>query len=130
MIKSDGSLWYGKRLCVPSDVELKQELMREAHETPYSIHPGSTKMYKDLKEQFWWNGIKKDVVEFVSRCLTCQLVKAEYQRPSGLLQSLEVPEWKWEHIAMDFVCGLPKTSKGYDSIWVIVDRLTKSAHFL
>lgn len=116
--------------CVPIDVELKRELMREAHETLYSIHPGSTKMYKDLKEQFWWNGMKKDVVKFVSRCLTYQLVKDEHQRPSGLLQSLDVPKWKWEHIAMDFVCGLSKTSKGYNSIWVIVDRLTKSVRFL
>ena len=87
-------------------------------------------MYHDLKEHYWWAGLKRDVVEFVGRCLTCQQVKAEHQKPAGLLQPLDIPEWKWEHVSMDFVSGLPKTSKGHDSIWVIVDRLTKSAHFL
>ncbi|GJV18445.1 putative reverse transcriptase domain-containing protein [Tanacetum coccineum] len=71
-----------------------------------------------------------DIATYVSKCLTCAKVKAEHQRPSGLLQQPKIPEWKWEHITMDFVMGLPRTSSGYDSIWVIVDRLTKSAHFL
>ncbi|GKB97947.1 putative reverse transcriptase domain-containing protein [Tanacetum coccineum] len=70
-------------------------------------------MYQDMKKLYWWPNIK-----------------AEHQRPSGLLQQPKIPEWKWEHITMDFVTGLPRTSSGYDSIWVIVDRLTKSAHFL
>ena len=74
--------------------------------------------------------MKKDVVKYVAKCLTCQQVKAEHQKPGGLLQPLEIPEWKWEQIAMDFVAGLPRTVKGHDSIWVIVDRMTKSAHFL
>ena len=74
--------------------------------------------------------MKKDVAEWVSKCLTCQRVKAEHHRPSGLLQPLEIPVWKWEHIAMDFVVGLPRTKTNHDAIWVIVDRLTKSAHFL
>ena len=74
--------------------------------------------------------MKKDVVEFVQRCLTCQQIKAEHQKPAGLLQPLEIPQWKWEQITMDFVSGLPKTTTGQDSVWVIVDRLTKSAHFL
>ena len=74
--------------------------------------------------------MKRDIAECVSKCLTCQRVKAEHQRPSGLLQPLEIPEWKWEHATMDFVVGLPTTQKGFDAIWVIVDRLTKSAHFL
>ena len=87
-------------------------------------------MYKDLKEHFWWNKMKNDVAEFVSKCLTCQKVKVEHKRPAGKLQPIEVPEWKWEQITMDFVVGLPKTSEGYDAIWVIVDRLTKSARFI
>lgn len=74
--------------------------------------------------------MKKDVAEWVSKCLTCQRVKAEHQRPSGLLQPLEIPEWKWEHIAMDFVVGLPRTKTNHDAIWEIIDRLTKSAHFI
>ena len=104
--------------------------MSEAHDTPYSVHHGGTKLYRDLREHYWWIGMSRDVAEYVQHCLTCQQVKAEHQRPSGLLQPLMIPEWKWEHISMDFVMGLPKTLKGYNSIWVIVDRLTKSAHFL
>ena len=74
--------------------------------------------------------MKRDVVEYVERCLTCQQVKAEHQRPGGMLQLLNIPEWKWEEVTMDFVLRLPKSSEGYDSIWVIVDRMTKSTHFL
>ncbi|KAL8124244.1 hypothetical protein AgCh_012039 [Apium graveolens] len=96
----------------------------------YSIHPGSKKMYRDLKEYYWWPNVKREVAEWVSKCLTCQRVKAEHQRPSGLLRPLEIPKWKWEHIAMDFVTVLPRTKTNHDAIWVIVDRLTKSAHFL
>ncbi|CAL8155924.1 unnamed protein product [Prunus armeniaca] len=87
-------------------------------------------MYLDLKRNFWWNGMKRDIEKFVARCLTCQQVKAEHQKPSGSLQPLPVAEWKWDHITMDFVTGLPRSPKGRDAIWVIVDRLTKSAHFL
>ncbi|GJV41538.1 reverse transcriptase domain-containing protein [Tanacetum coccineum] len=87
-------------------------------------------MYQDLKKLYWWPNMKADIATYVSKCLTCAKVKVEHQRPSGLLQQPEIPEWKWEHITMDFVMGLPRTSSGYDSIWVIVDRLTKSAHFL
>ena len=74
--------------------------------------------------------MKGDVAKFVEKCLTCQSVKAEHQRPAGELQSIEVPEWKWEQISMDFFVGLPKTTNRYDAIWVIMDILTKSAHFL
>ncbi|GKC27989.1 retrotransposon protein, putative, ty3-gypsy subclass [Tanacetum coccineum] len=105
-------------------------IMDEAHKSKYSVHPGADKMYYDLRDRYWWPGMKKDIAVYVSRCLTCLKVKAEHQRPSGLLQQPEIPEWKWEGIAMDFVTKLPRTSSGYDTIWVIVDRLTKSAHFL
>ncbi|KAI3825126.1 hypothetical protein L1987_06602 [Smallanthus sonchifolius] len=104
--------------------------MDEAHKSRYSIHPGSDKMYKDLKELYWWPNMKGDIATYVSKCLTCSKVKAEHQKPSGLLQQPEIPQWKWEQISMDFITKLPKTSSGYDTIWVIVDRLTKSAHFL
>nr|GEY23453.1 putative reverse transcriptase domain-containing protein [Tanacetum cinerariifolium] len=87
-------------------------------------------MYYDLRDRYWWPGMKKDIAEYVSRCLTCMKVKAEHQRPSGLLQQLKIPEWKYERIAIDFVTKLPRTSSGHDTMWVIVDRLTKSAHFL
>ncbi|XP_027344923.1 uncharacterized protein LOC113857349 [Abrus precatorius] len=87
-------------------------------------------MYQNLRKSFWWNGMKKDVAEYVARCLTCQKAKIKHQRPPGLLQPLEIPEWKWDSISMDFVFGLPKTRNNHDTIWVIVDRLTKVAHFL
>ena len=74
--------------------------------------------------------MKRDVVEFVSKCLTCQQVRIEHQRPGGVLQPLPSPEWKWENITMDFVTALPRTPSGYEVVWVIVDRLTKSAHFI
>jgi transposase InsO family protein len=87
-------------------------------------------MYKDLKTRYWWNGMKRDVAEYVELCDTCQRVKAEHQRPTGLVQPLKIPEWKWEEIGMDFIVGLPCTQAEYDSIWVIVDRLTMVAHFI
>ena len=123
-------LWHGNRLCVPSMTALKKELLKEAHNSTLVVHPGSTKMYHDLKTHYWWNGMKRDIAEYVARCLTCQRVKTEHQKPGGLLQPLPIPEWKWEHITMDFMIGMPKTIKQHDSVWVIVDRLTKAAHFL
>ena len=89
-----------------------------------------TKMYHDLKERYWLPGIKRDVVGHVERCLTCQQVKAEHQRPAGLLQPLKIPKWKWDQITMDFMTRLPRTPKNHESVWVVVDRLTKSAHFI
>nr|GEW83818.1 putative reverse transcriptase domain-containing protein [Tanacetum cinerariifolium] len=93
------------------------------------VLPGSN-MGPFKRDRYWWSRMKKDITVYVSRCLTCLKVKAEHQRPSGLLQQLEIPEWKWERIAMDFVTKLPQTSSGHDAIWVIMDRLTKSAYFL
>jgi len=90
----DGVLYYRDRLCVPNIEDLKNNIMTEAHSAKYSMHTGSTKMYKNLKGRFWWNNIKREIAAFVSHCMTCQLVKAEHQRPPGLLQPLEIPEWK------------------------------------
>ncbi|GKE28111.1 putative reverse transcriptase domain-containing protein [Tanacetum coccineum] len=104
--------------------------MDEAHTSRYSIHPGADKMYYDLRDLYWWPGMKRDIAEYVSRCLTCSKIKAEHQKPSGLLQQPEILEWKWEKITMYLVTKLPRSSSGYEAIWVIVDRLTKSAHFL
>ncbi|WVZ63997.1 hypothetical protein U9M48_013583 [Paspalum notatum var. saurae] len=125
-----GTVWYKNRICVPDVDSIKKLILSEAHDTAYSIHPGSTKMYHDLKERFRWYGMKRAVAEYVAMCDTCQRVKAEHQRPVGLLQPLKIPEWKWEEISMDFIVGLPRTQKGYYSIWVVVDRLTKVAHFI
>ncbi|RVX14525.1 Transposon Ty3-I Gag-Pol polyprotein [Vitis vinifera] len=113
-----------------ADVELRNELLADAHRAKYTIHPGNTKMYQDLKRQFWWSGMKRDIAQFVANCQICQQVKAEHQRPAGLLQPLPILEWKWDNITMDFVIGLPRTRSKKNGVWVIVDRLTKSAHFL
>jgi len=104
--------------------------MEEAHNTPYSVHPGGGKLYKDLKENFWWPNMKREIAEFVARCLTCQKVKIEHQRPGGLLQPLPIPTWKFDSISMDFVVSLPTTPTGSNAVWVIVDRLTKVARFI
>nr|CAE02842.3 OSJNBa0014F04.8 [Oryza sativa Japonica Group] len=124
------TVWLGKRICIPDNKDLKDAILKEAHDTLYSIHPGSTKMYQDLKERFWWASMKREIAEYVAVCDVCQRVKAEHQKPAGLLQPLKIPEWKWEEIGMDFITGLPRTSSDHDSIWVIVDRLTKVAHFI
>ncbi|GKV13390.1 hypothetical protein SLEP1_g24400 [Rubroshorea leprosula] len=119
-----------EKLCVPRDHALRHEIMGDAHNTSYTVHPGSTKMYRDLRNTFWWRNMKREIDKFVSQCLTCQKVKVEHQRLLWKLQPLPIPQWKWKNITMDFVMGLLRTLKGNDSIWVIVDRMTKSAHFL
>jgi hypothetical protein len=129
-VDDKGTLWYEDRICVPQNGDFRQIIMDEAHNSAYSIHPGSTKMYMDIKQKYWWNGMKADIARFVAHCDICQRIKAEHQKPAGLLQPLPIPVWKWDEIGMDFVVGLPRTQKGHDSIWVIVDRLTKSAHFI
>ncbi|CAN6483323.1 unnamed protein product [Victoria cruziana] len=87
-------------------------------------------MYREARRTFWWPRMNNDIAKFVARCLICQQVKVQHQRPGGLLSPLEIPEWKWEEITTNFVMGLPRTRRKHDAIWVIVDRLTKVAHFL
>ncbi|GJS53763.1 reverse transcriptase domain-containing protein [Tanacetum coccineum] len=128
--RSDGALYYLDRIWVPFKGDVRTLIMDEAHKLKYFVHPGADKMYYDLRDRYWWPGMKKDIVVYVSRCLTCLKVKAKHQRPSGLLQQPGIPERKQERIAMDFVTKLPRTSSWHDTIWVIVDRLTKSTHFL
>ncbi|KAJ0476776.1 putative nucleotidyltransferase, Ribonuclease H [Helianthus annuus] len=128
--KSIGIFYFLDRIWIPKRTELRKILMDEAHRSRYSIHPGADKMYQDLRYKYWWPGMKRDIALYIGKCLTCARVKAEHQRPSGLLEQPPTPIWKWESIAMDFIAKLPHTSSGHDNIWVVVDRLTKSAHFL
>ncbi|KAL1224845.1 RNA-directed DNA polymerase-like protein [Cardamine amara subsp. amara] len=128
-VSANGIILVSGRVCVPLDEGLRREILSEAHASMFSIHPGATKMYRDLKRYYHWVGMKKDVANWVAACNVCQLVKAEHHVPSGMLQSLPIPEWKWDMITMDFVVGLP-ISRTRDAIWVIVDRLTKCARFL
>ncbi|GJX77533.1 putative reverse transcriptase domain-containing protein [Tanacetum coccineum] len=126
----DGTLCLNNKSWLPCFGDLRTLIMRESHKSKYSVHPGSDKMYKDMKQLYWWPNMKADIATYVSKCLTCLKVKAEHQKLSGLLVQPEIPQWKWENITMDFVTKLPRTSSGHDTIWVIMDRLTKSAHFL
>nr|GFA31922.1 transposon Ty3-I Gag-Pol polyprotein [Tanacetum cinerariifolium] len=128
--RDDNGVYFFDRVWIPSVGGIRKLIMDEAHTSRYSIHPGADKMYYDLRDLYWWPGMKRDIVEYVSKCLTCSKIKVEHQKPSGVLQQSEIPEWKWEKITMDLVTKLPKCSSGHDAIWVMVDRLTKSAHFL
>nr|GFC62589.1 putative reverse transcriptase domain-containing protein [Tanacetum cinerariifolium] len=156
--RADGTLCLNGRSWLPCYGDLRTVIMHESHKSKYSIHPGSNKMYQDMKKLYWWPNMKADIATYVSKCLTCAKVKAKHQKPSGLLVQLEISEWKWDNITMDFVTKLPKSSQGllvqleisewkwdnitmdfvtkllkssqgYDTISVIVDRLTKSAIF-
>jgi hypothetical protein len=125
-----GIVWLNNRIVVPKNDEVRQQILDEAHLSHYSIHPGSTKMYHDLKQHYWWTKMKIEIARYVARCDTCRRVKAIHMKTAGPLQSLPIPTWKWEDISMDFIVGLPRTAKGFDSIWVIIDRFTKIDHFL
>jgi hypothetical protein len=126
----NGTIWFGQRLVVPEDPTLKKEILDEAHLSKFSIHPGSRKMYQDLKGNFCWPNMKVDIAKYVSECDTCSRIKASHLKIAGTLQPLPIPSWKWDDISMDFIVGLPLTSRNHDSIWVVVDRLTKTAHFI
>jgi hypothetical protein len=125
-----GVLWFKDRIVVPKNAEVHQQILDEAHLSRYSIHPKSTKMYQDLKQHYWWTKMKIEIARYVARCDTYRHVKVVHMKAAGPLQSLLIPTWKWEDISMDFIVGLPRTAKGFDSIWVIIDRLKKIAHFL
>jgi hypothetical protein len=127
---AEGTLRFKDRLVLLRRAVLKNKILDEAHTLRYSIHPGSTKMYHDLRQQFWWTRMKCETTHYVSECDTCRKVKADYLKYGGLLQPLSIPDWKWDDISMDFIRGLFLTAHKFDLIWVIVDRLTKSAHFI
>jgi hypothetical protein len=118
---AEGTLWFKERLVVPMREALKNKILDEAHTSRYSIHPGSTKMYHDLWQQFWWTRMKREAARYISECVTYRKVKTDYMKPGGLLQLLSILEWKLDDISMEFIIGLPLTTRMFDSIWVIVD---------
>ncbi|GJY25469.1 putative reverse transcriptase domain-containing protein [Tanacetum coccineum] len=128
--RTDGTRCLNNRSWLPCYGNLRTLIMHVSHKSKYSFHPGFDKMYQDMKQLYWWPNMKADIATYVSKCLTCLKVKAEQQKPSSLLVQPEIPQWKWDNITMVFFTKLPRTSSGYDTIWVIVDHLTKSAHFL
>jgi hypothetical protein len=109
-------IWFGKRLVVPVDPKIKKIILDEAHKSKFSIHPGSTKMYQDLKQNFWWSNMKVDIAKYVAECDTCHRMKASHLKSAGVLQPLSIPMWKWDDISMDFIVGLPLTARKKDSI--------------
>nr|GEX89766.1 putative reverse transcriptase domain-containing protein [Tanacetum cinerariifolium] len=128
--RANGTLCLNDRSWLPCYGDLRSMIMHESHKSKYSIHPGSKKMYQDMKKLYRCPNMKADIATYVSKCLTCAKVKAKHQRPTKLLVQPAIPVLKWDNITMDFITKLPKSSQGFDTIWVIVDRLTKSAHFL
>ena len=127
----DGTLLLNGRITVPKEGGFKEEILKLAHQSLLSIHPGSTKMYRDMRRYYHWPGMKKSVARWVAQCQVCQQIKAEHQVPGGLLQSLPIPEWKWDSVSMDLITGLPVArGRSNNAIWVIMDRLTKVAHLL
>nr|GEW24102.1 putative reverse transcriptase domain-containing protein [Tanacetum cinerariifolium] len=110
--------------------ELRTLIMHESHKLKYYVQPGSDKIYQDIKLLYWWPNMKANIATYVSKCLTCLRVKAENQKQYGLLVQPEIPQWKWDNMTMDFVTKLLRTQSVNDTIWVVVDRLTKSTYFL
>ena len=130
VIGKNGALMINNRICIPRVDKLREEIMEEAHNAPYSMHLGTTKMYQTIKTHYWWPTIKKDVAKHVAKCMVCKQIKVEHQTLTRKLRPLPIPEWKWEQITMDFMHGLPLTLRKHDAIWLIMDRLTKFTHFL
>ena len=125
----DGLLRHKGRIYIPSTGDLREFIIIEAHRAPYAAHPGVKKLHADLRQLYHWPGMRMQIAHIVARCLECQRVKAEHGHPGGLLQPHEIPEWKWDTISMDFIVGLPMSSRRHDAIMVTVDTLTKVAHF-
>ena len=111
--------------CSKKNLEKTKRVMKEAHDMPLSIYPGSTKMYHDICQRFWWSNMKQDIARYVAECDVCHRIKAEHQRPIRTLQPIFVPEWKWDHVEMDFVTGFPKSKKGNDAILVVLTGFLK-----
>jgi hypothetical protein len=129
-LETDGTLLYKNKIYVPNVHELKLMILKEMHNVPYARHPGYHKTVATVKGHYFCPGMKKEIIEYIARCTECQKVKAEHRHPTGLLHPLPIPEWKWEVVIMDFITGFPRTDKKHDSIMVVVDKLTKAAHFI
>jgi hypothetical protein len=129
-LENDEILMYRGIIYIPNFQELKNLILREMHNVPYAGHPGYQKTIATVKSQYYWPGMKKEVADFIAKCLECQKVKAEHRHPASLLHPLPIPEWKWEVLNMDFITKLPRTNKQHDSIMVVVDKLTKTVHFI
>jgi hypothetical protein len=129
-LDNDEIMKYRGIIYVPNSHELKNVILREMHNVPYVGHPCYQKTIAVAKSQYYWPGMKKEVVDFIAKCLECRKVKGEHRHPAGLIQPLPILEWKWEIVTMDFITKIPRTNKRHDSIMVVVDKLTKVTHFI
>ena len=129
-IDKKGLLRFKNRVYIPDSIELKLVVLDEVHKKPYYGHPSYQKTITKLRKLLYWPNMKGETTEYLARCQYCQQIKVEHQHPTSLLQPLPVPEWKWETISLDFITGLPKTQKHNDSIMVVIDKLSKFAHFI
>jgi hypothetical protein len=126
----DGILLHKNIIFVPNVQDLKRIILYEIHNVPYARNPGYQKTIALVKSQYFWPGMKREIAGYITRCMEFQKIKEEHRHPTGLLQPLPIPEWKWEVVTMDFITGLPRTNKMHDSIMVVVENLTKYAHFI
>jgi hypothetical protein len=129
-LEADRILMYKNKIYVPNSQELRIMILKELHNVPYAGHPGYQKKVATIKSRNFWPGMKKEIAEYIAICMECQKVKVEHRNPTRLLQPFPIPEWKWEVVTMDFITGLPRTNKKHDSIMVVVDKITKSTHFI
>jgi hypothetical protein len=121
-VDEQGTVWLKERICVPQDKALLEQIMREAHDSRYSIHPGSTKMYKDLKTRYWWKDMRRDIAHYMACCDTCSRVKIEHQKPTGLLKPLAIPVWKCRTSPWTLWWGFPGHLRGmtrFGSLWTV-----------
>ena len=128
-MKEDGLLMNKNRIYVPSSGELRNLVLKEMHNVPYAGNPDYQKIITTVRSQFFWSGMKKDVVDYIARCMECHKVKVEHRHLVGFLQPLPIPEKKWEVITIDFITKFPRRTGQHDSIMVVVDKLTKDSHF-
>jgi hypothetical protein len=129
-LETDGILLYKNIICIPNVQGLKLVILREMHSVPYVGHPGYQKIVAVVKRHYFWPGMKKEIIEYIARCMECHKVKDENKNPAWLLQPLPILEWKWEVVTLDFITGLPRIGKHHDSIMVVVDKLMKDTHFI
>jgi hypothetical protein len=124
---AEGTLWFKDRLVEPKKEALKNKITNEAHTSRYSLHPGSNKVYYDLRQQFWWTIMKHETARYVSECDTCRKVKAYYMKHGQLLQPLSITDWKWDDVSLEFIVGLSLTTHKFDSIWLIIHTKSPQA---
>jgi hypothetical protein len=129
-LETCGILQYKNKIYVPNVQDLKLMILNEMHNVTYVGHPGYQKIVAAVKSHYFWPGMKKEIYEYIARCMECHKVKAEHRHPARLLQPLPIPEWKWEVVTMDFIMRLPRTGKQHDSIMVVAEKLTKVVHFI